>query len=124
MAVREARRIAGLLTSSATDYPTRRSVLASRRRDNRRLHSQEPRPNKFGHLARHTDRSRKDGSLASNEVARSTAALGRPPCPRQLPLTARRNGRLPPRARYLTWPPDRLAASSASARRRARRSAP
>lgn len=43
MATREARRIAGLLTPSATDYPTRRSGLANPERDHQRLRCREPR---------------------------------------------------------------------------------
>jgi hypothetical protein len=82
---------------SATDYPTRRSGLASPRRDNRRLHSQGPTPSKSAPTARHRSPSRRiDGLVPSEQNPApdfhcwgARPAVGRPPiapeCPPELP---------------------------------------
>jgi hypothetical protein len=105
-----------------TDYPTRQSGLASRRRDNRRLRSQEPRPSKSAPARYKNPRSRIGGFVSSRPppLPHSTVGRGRALAGRRSLRSARRNHRRPIRARYLRPDPDRLAACPNPVRRRAR----
>jgi hypothetical protein len=111
---------------SARDYPTRRSDLASPRRDNRRLHSQGQTPSKSAPTARHRSPTRRTDGLVPGEQSPapgSIAVRGQLSGGPQSSPSARPNRHHPTPARHSSPVLRCLAACSTPTRWSARHSA-